>query len=507
MIVMQQQLRDRLVGGGIAAAMAVALVAGGAALRGAGFDEPQAGQRTVQAQPALSPGVAAGRDSYADVVDIVAPAVVTVRVETTGTMAPTMFQGPDDDLFRRFFGQPFGDGRQAPQAPQAQPFRQRGLGSGVIVSSEGYILTNYHVVGGADTVRVDLTDGRTFDATIVGTDEPTDLALLKIDAGNVHALTLGDSDAVRVGDIAMAVGNPLGVGQTVTMGIISAKGRSTAGTGDGSYENFLQTDAPINHGNSGGALVNLKGELIGINSQILSNSDGNIGIGFAIPANMAKHVMADLRESGRVRRGQLGVTVQGMTSDLAASLGLEDVAGAIVSAVTPGSAAARAGIERGDVIRAFNGTPVSNTNDLRNRVADTGPDAKATVTVLRDGHERTLDVTLDEVAGGQSARNDTGHADRTALGVSVEPLTPELASRVGAGDDTKGLLVRDVNPSGRAADAGVRQGDVILEVNRQPVPSVDALREALKENPERPVLLLVSRDGQNLFLTARPARS
>ena len=223
------------------------------------------------------------------------------------------------------------------------------------MTTDGYILTNYHVVDGADTITVDLNDGRTLTAKTIGSDKPSDLALLKIPGHDFHALALGDSDAVKVGDVVLAVGNPLGVGQTVTMGIVSAKGRST-GVGDGGYEDFLQTDAPINHGNSGGALVNMKGELVGINSQILSaGSDGNIGIGFSIPVNMAKNVMEQLRSKGKVTRAQLGVTVQGVTSDIAQSLGLKETRGAIVSGVTPGSAADKAGVKRGDVIESFNG--------------------------------------------------------------------------------------------------------------------------------------------------------
>ncbi len=232
---------------------------------------------------------------------------------------------PEDDLFRRFFGDPRGEDPRTPRS-----FRQRGLGSGVIVSTDGFILTNHHVVNGADQVRVEMTDGRSFDAKVVGSDAPSDLALIKVNAAGLHALLFGNSDAVQVGDVVLAVGNPLGIGQTVTMGIVGAKGRST-GVGDGSYEDFLQTDAPINQGNSGGALVNLKGELVGINAQIVSPSGGNIGIGFAIPAKMANHVMNLLRTEGRVRRAQLGVTVQPVTPEMAASLQLKDVSGAIVS--------------------------------------------------------------------------------------------------------------------------------------------------------------------------------
>jgi serine protease Do len=290
----------------------------------------------------------------------------------------------------------------------------------------------------------------------------------------------------------------------VTMGIISAKGRSTPG-GDGAYEDFLQTDAPINHGNSGGALVNLKGELVGINSQIISPSDGNIGIGFAIPANMAKHVMRDLRTDGRVRRSQLGVTVQQVTSDLAESLGLKDVTGAIVSGVTPDSAADRAGLKRGDVIRTFNGHPVNDFNSLRNRVAETAPGTTVKVGVVRDGEERTISVKLDEQEVAKSARADESSTadDKAALGVAVEPLTPEVAARLGAPRSLKGLVVREVTPDGRAADAGIRAGDIIVEVNRQPVQNVEELRAAVRRQTDKPTLLLVNREGRDIFVTVR----
>jgi serine protease Do len=342
----------------------------------------------------------------------------------------------------------------------------------------------------------------------VGSDQPSDLALLKIDATNLHPLTLGDSDAVQVGDIVLAVGNPLGIGQTVTSGIVSAKGRST-GVGDGGYEDFLQTDAPINHGNSGGALVNTKGELVGINSQILSVSDGNIGIGFAIPANMARRVMDQLKTDGRVHRAQLGVSVQPVTSDLAASLGLSDTRGAIVSSVEPGSAAERAGVKRGDVIVSFNGQPVTEYNALRNRVAEAKPGASATVGIVRDGSEKTLTVKLDEASPNRTARGSSNDApesaDQTALGVAVAPLTPEAAARAGIRGNIKGLLVQNVEPDSRAADAGIRPGDVIVEANRKSVTSVDELRAAVRGTPDRPLLLLVNREGHDLFLTVRPS--
>ena len=448
------------------------------------------------------------RDSYADVVKVVAPAVVTIRTEGKASTSPTQFETPTDDLFRRFFGDPNGQSDRN-DGPSGRPhaFKQRALGSGVIVGADGYILTNNHVVDGADDVRVEMTDGRTLAAKVVGTDKASDLALIKVDASGLNAIALGNSDKVQVGDVVLAVGNPLGVGQTVTMGIISAKGRSTE-AGNGSYEDFLQTDAPINRGNSGGALVNTKGELVGINSQIVSESGGNIGIGFAIPSNMAKHVMADLRKDGHVHRAQLGVTVQTVTSDMATSLGLTKVGGAIVSSVTPGSAAERAGIKQGDIIESFNGQAIHDTNSLRNHVADAEPGSSASMAILRNGLAQTLTVKLDAANPDAIARADgKPGSDEPGLGVSVEPLTPELAARVGAPKDTHGMVVDDVMPEGRAAAAGLKSGDVIEQVNRQPVQSVDDLRAAMKQAGNRPTLLLINREGHDLFMAVRPANS
>jgi Do/DeqQ family serine protease len=485
-----------------AAVGAVAILAGGATWHGLAAD-PATMQASVQKSPAITRAAVGARDSYADVVKAVAPAVVTIRVESQARVRPTQFDGNDgpQEFFRRFFGEEMpGQQRQMPRT-----YRQRGLGSGVIVSSDGYVLTNNHVVDNADDVRVELTDGRSFEAKTVGTDKPSDLALIKIDATNLPTLTLGDSDNVQVGDVVLAVGNPLGIGQTVTMGIISAKGRSTS-RGDGSYEDFLQTDAPINHGNSGGAHVNVKGELIGINSQIVSPSDGNIGIGFAIPANMARHVMTDLKTTGHVRRSQLGVTVQPVTSDLAESLGLKEVRGAIVSSVADNSAAERAGLKRGDVIKSFNGQEVQDYNSLRNRVADVAPGSTVAVGIVRDGSEKTLNVKLDEAESSRAARENGGSSredDHAALGVSVVPVTPDVASRNQLPRDVKGLLVQEVAPDGRAADAGIEPGDVIMEVNRQPVQTIDELRNAVRRNTDKPTLLLVNREGQNLFVTVR----
>jgi Do/DeqQ family serine protease len=438
---------------------------------------------------------------FADVVAKVTPAVVTIRVEAKATPQLTQLpQFPEGSPFGDLFGQRGRGGRQIP------PQLQRGLGSGVIVTNDGYILTNNHVIDNATKIEVELSDRRIVSGRLIGADPASDLAVVKIDDKNLPVLPIGDSNAMRVGDLVLAIGNPLGVGQTVTMGIVSAKGRAT-GAGDGSYEDFLQTDAPINQGNSGGALVNTKGELIGINSQILSVSEGNIGIGFAIPANMASHVMDELRTEGRVRRAQLGVTVQPVTSDLAASLGLSETRGAIVSSVESGSAAERAGIKRGDVIVSFNGKAVTEFNALRNRVAETKPGTDAAVGIVRDGSDKTLTVKLDEVSANRSARGSSGRGpqadDKTALGVAVEPLTPEMAARAGVGRGVKGLLVENVDPDGRAADAGIQAGDVIVEANRKAVNSVDDLRTAARSTADKPLLLLVHRQGRELFVTVR----
>ena len=444
----------------------------------------------------------APQNSYADIVTRVAPAVITIRADKH-VRTPQQFPFSDDPFFRGLFG------NRGQQQPQEQ--LQQALGSGVVVSADGYILTNHHVVDGAENIKVDMNDGRTLAAKLIGSDPPSDLALLKVNATGLTYMTPGDSDKVRVGDVALAIGNPLGIGQTVTMGIISAKGRSTGGPGSGNFEDFLQTDAPINHGNSGGALVNTLGELIGINSQILpGETGGNIGIGFAIPSNMAKTVMDQLVKNGKVHRGQLGISVTRVTSDLAESLGMPEAKGVIVNSVKAGSAAEKAGLRQGDVITAINDSPVSDTNAFRNHVAGNAPGSEITLTVLRDNREQKIRATLGEFTeetaraenqnqGGSNPRNSGGGK----LGVSVEPVTPDVAQELQLKAGTTGVVVTSVDPAGPAVEAGIQRGDVIQEVNRQPVKSADDLRAAIDRNGNKPVLLLLNRRGETVFVAVR----
>lgn len=452
--------------------------------------------------PAVSPPTtsAALRTSYAEVVNRVSAAVVTIRTESRAR-APRQFPFMDDPFFRRFFGEPL------TPAPER---RVRGLGSGVIVTADGYILTNHHVIDGAQQIEVDLQGPRTVTARLVGSDPPSDLAVLKIDEGGLSPLVLADSDKVQVGDIVLAIGNPLGIGQTVTLGIISAKGRRT-GLSNGSFEDFLQTDAPINRGNSGGALVDSNGDLVGINSQILSPSGGSIGIGFAIPSNMARNVMDQLVKNGKVTRGQLGVVVQPVTEDIAASLKMSNARGVIVSQVQPGSPAEGAGFKRGDVILALNGNVVSDPNSFRNEIAGTPPGRTVTLRIWREGSEQELRATLAGVTPEERSLRPTeqdspepGATDDGRLGLAVQPLTPVLAQQLGISADTQGLAVVGVDPSGPGADAGIQRDDVIEQVNQQAVRSVAELRAAVERAGKDPLLLLVNHRGTTIFVTIRP---
>jgi serine protease Do len=454
----------------------------------AAWKAPQASSYLKAAEPATASApapvpAAVAAASYAPIVERTMPSVVTIRVQKRASMVPTGGQEIPEEL-RRFFGDqlPF-------RGQQRIPRVQRGLGSGVIVSQDGYILTNNHVVDGSDTVKVELPDDRTFTAKVVGTDPATDLAVVKIDAKGLPTLEFGDSDAVKVGDAVLALGNPLGVGETVTSGIISAKGRQTS-RGD-SYQDFLQTDAAINHGNSGGALVNAGGQLIGIPSQILTPTDGNIGLGFAIPSNMAKHVMDQLIATGTVRRAKLGVTVQGITPDLATSLGLSSTRGALVSGVEESSPAAKAGLRQGDVITSYNGRNVEDSNQLRNSVASTKPGTSVSLQVLRDGRTETLQATVGELESKRE-RVSSPSAERGEgrFGMTVE-------------SGNAGVTIVELDPSGIAAESGLREGDVIQKVDGRSVRTAAELKAALNRTDGKPSLLVASRDGSTFFVTLR----
>jgi len=462
----------------------------------------------TQTQPQLPPApivVDGMRTSYADVVEKTSPAVVRIEADIkTRQVSP---QQQQESPLEEFFNFP-----QQPQNRQQQPPTQRGLGSGVIVSADGTVLTNNHVVEGAEKITVMMNDNQTFEAKVVGLDEPSDLAVLKIEAANLPFLNLGNSDNVRVGDVVLAIGNPLGIGQTVTAGIISAKGRRTGLSDGNSFEDFLQTDAPINRGNSGGALVNLTGELIGINSQILSTSGGSIGIGFSIPSNMAKSVMEQLVATGRVRRGLLGINIQNITPDVAQSLELKDTKGVIVSNVRAGSAAEKAGIKRGDIVLAINNGVIEDSNVLRNRVAGTQPGSEIKLRILRDGSEQEISAVLDEF-NAEGARNEIPNekennspnpAQNGKLGLNLQPLTPQTARQLELPADSSGVIVTDVDQNGAAAKEGIIRGDVILEINRQAVSSLEDVQTALDKSGNRPILLLITRRGQTIYLTVKP---
>ncbi|MCL6507675.1 MAG: Do family serine endopeptidase [Bryobacteraceae bacterium] len=383
-------------------------------------------------------------------------------------------------------------------------YRERSLGSGVIVSADGYILTANHVIHGATDVKVALADKREMEAKIVGTDPRTDLALLKVDASGLPFLPLGDSSKLEVGDIVLAIGNPFGIGQTVTMGIVSAKGRSGITPEPSVLEDFIQTDAAINKGNSGGALVNTRGELVGINDAIVSPSGGNVGIGFAIPSNMARPVMEQLVKSGRVVRGYLGVIIQPVDPKVAKAFGLKEARGALVGDVTSDGPAAKAGIQKGDVIVGVNDQRVEDNRDLQLKIASTPPGTRVNLRVIRDGKEITIPVTLGEAPGERESTRAASRRGSALEGVDVDDLTPAIARQLGLPRDTFGVVVTNVRPDSPAAEAGLRRGDVIQEVNRRPVTNVASFERAVRQAGSDPVLLLINRGGNTHFLVVEP---
>jgi serine protease Do len=442
-------------------------------------------------------------NSFAPVVKKVSPAVVKVFTTTKPKYTPGQeFPGFDNPFFRRFFGEE-PEERPAPGARRGRGFRapsQHGLGSGVIVTKDGYLLTNNHVVEGADEVKVALQDGREVSATVVGRDPKTDVAVLKIDAKDLPWVPMADSDRIEVGDLVLAVGNPFGIGQTVTMGMVSATGRANMGI---DYEDFIQTDAAINPGNSGGALVDVEGRLIGINTAILSRSGGNQGIGFAIPSNMARDVMEKLVRDGKVTRGYVGLMIQDVTPALARQFNLKDNQGALVGDVIPKGPADKAGVKSGDVVLEFAGKPVRDSRQFRLQVARTKPGERLPVKVLREGETKTLDVAIQELPGAEGmAKSESRSNDDegTLNGVEVSNLDATARRQFNIPDNVRGALVTNVDPDSAAAEAGLRNGDVILEINRQPVKnSEDAVR--LTEKPkDKTTLLRVWSNGGSRFV-------
>jgi serine protease Do len=429
-----------------------------------------------------------GGATIADVAAKVTPSVVNVFSERT-VAVPELSPYHSDPFFHFFFDVP----EDVPL--RREPQRERSLGSGVIVSSDGVILTNNHVVDHADKVRVALQDGRELDAKVVGTDPPSDVAVLRVKAKDLPAIEIADSSKTRVGDLVLAIGNPFGLGQTVTMGIISATGRANMGITD--YEDFIQTDAAINPGNSGGALVDMQGKLVGINTAIVSRSGGYQGVGFAIPSNMAVQVKDVILGHGKVTRGWLGVAVQNVTDDLARSMDLQPHRGVLVSDVTPGSPAARAGIARGDVILAIDGHATNTSTQLRNAVALAGKGAHVRVDVAHERHDRTIDVVLGEVPDATAIQ---AVKDGVLSGLAIAPLDAAGRRRYHVPDGVLGVLVSNVERGSAAAEIGLRAGDVIVEVNRKETPDLEAFRNATRAEQDS-VLLLVYRDGATIYMS------
>jgi len=403
-----------------------------------------------------------------------------------------------DSLSQLFRGLP---GFAVPDDPQFRaPRKQQAAGSGVIMTSDGYILTNHHVVDSATKVHVVLSDKREFDAKVIGTDSDADIAVIKVDATGLPAVTIGDSSRVEVGDVALAIGNPFALGQTVTMGIVSALGRT--GLGIEAYENFIQTDAAVNPGNSGGALVNTRGELIGINTAILSESGGNQGIGFAIPSNMARSLMNQIKDTGKVTRGYIGILPQDLTPQLAASFGIKDTRGALVASVEDNSPAANAGLQRGDVIREVNGKSINDQGELRNQIAELEPGKTLSLKVLRNGVEKSLSVKVAarpvEIGAASKSAPVPDAGTSAKLGVAIQDLNPQIAKQLGISAAVTGVLVTQVQPDSPAADAGIKRGDVVQEVNRQPVKSASDFRNAVSQSTKA-LLLLINREDKTIY--------
>ena len=458
--------------------------------------------------PAAEPNAAlrAFSDGFADVAAKIKPSVVTVYSEKTIKLP--QFRTPFGDGFPfQFFSDPDDSSpRQRHAQPREHQFKQTGMGSGIVIDKEGRILTNFHVVDGTDEIKVNFADGATYDATIVGTDSRSDLAVLKINGKLPADLTpaaLGNSDITRVGEWVLAVGAPFNFTQTVTAGIISAKGRTRIDNDSDKYEDFLQTDAAINPGNSGGPLVNLNGEVIGINTAIISASGQNAGVGFAIPINLAQHVIRQLVKSGKVMRGYLGVVIQDLTPGLAEQFKINHSKGAVVNQINRGAPADKAGLKIGDVITQINGRPVENTGQLRNLVASTDPGAKTELTIIREGKERVLAVIVGVLpeASPRTAAARSNAEPSGRFGLTVAPLTDQAAHELGV-EPGLGVLIESVETDSPADAAGIHPGDLIVEVNREHVTTVDELTAALEKTGSKVLLLLKVKDGSRFVVLA-----
>jgi serine protease Do len=444
------------------------------------------------------------KNGFSSVLAPALPAVVSISstkiVKQQGNV-PDFFNDP---MFRQFFGNQLPPGMQ--QGPRSE--REFGLGSGVIVNSDGYILTNNHVVSEASDVEVLTPDQRQFKAKVIGSDPLTDIAVVKIAASGLPTMPLGDSSELKVGDVVFAIGQPFGVGETATMGIVSATGRGL-GSAIEHYEDFIQTDAAINPGNSGGALIDLHGNLIGINTAILSGGGeqgGNEGVGFAIPINMARNVMDQIVEHGKVIRGYLGVTIQSVPPDMAKAFGLNHGGGALIGDVVPDSPASKAGLKRGDIVLELDGQTVNNSQDLSVRVAQMAPGTVAHLKIFRSGQNQDMDVTLGEFPEKGNAKNEQpgGTAPAGLKGIHVQNLTPDIAHQLQLPESATGVVVTEVDPASSAAEAGLQRGDVIQEVNRKPVRDVQQYHDALAGAENQPVLLLVNHGGTTHYVIVPP---
>jgi len=435
-------------------------------------------------------------NGFAAVLKPALPAVVNIHTSKVVKMRGSQNPFFNDPMFKQFFGDQFGGSE-----PRSE--RERSLGSGVIVTSDGMILTNNHVIDGATDIKVDLSDKREFQAKLIGSDAKTDIAVLKIDATNLPTLAIGDSSKLRVGDLIFAIGEPYGLGGTATMGIVSATGRGDLGIEN--YEDFIQTDAAINPGNSGGAMIDLHGNLIGVNTAILAEGGGgNQGIGFAIPINMARAVMEQIVAHGKVVRGNLGLFPQDVTPTLAKQFGLPQAGGALVGEVSPDTPAARAGIKRGDVILQLNGQPVTSANDLRLHISQLAPGTNVKLQISRDGKTQDVSVALGELPEKAEAAKASEAGSGGLDGVDVQELTPDIAEQLQLAPGTRGVVVSNVDPASAAAAADLQRGDVIQEVNHKPVANIEQYKQALASAGKQSVLLLVNHQGVTGYMVIEP---